>query len=614
MTAEPHGYDFIIVGGGTSGLVVATRLSEDPNTKVLVIEAGANSLENPAISVPALWPSLLGSELDWSFETTRQDSLHGRTISLPQGRILGGSSALDGQAFIAPSRAGLDTWGRLGNPGWDWKSLEPYYEKCHTLRVPSRDARYHLGLEYLMEGKYLGQNGPLQTSYTGMTKENVVSKAWVDTFRSLNYGLTEDPFMGGSTGGFANPTTVDSATKERSYAASAYYEPVQNRPNLQLITSCQVIKIILAGYQDLIIATGVEVDRQGLKLVYTAQKEVILAAGTFNSPKLLELSGIGDSGLLTSLGIPIIINNPAVGENLQDHPMTGISFEVNDGVTTLDDLNRRDKEAVNAAMNAYQVSKTGPLSGGAVNSFAFMPVVDFQSANGVAALTRLLDEYSTELSTTNQKMECDFVRSVLSSSDMSSGTFLMYAAQGNFGADGSRATDVPKSFQQGNFITVAASLSYPLSRGNVHICSASTADKPTINPRYMSNALDLEIHARHLRYIETLVSTEPLKSLLKLNGRRSPDFAFIGDDLEAAKEYITRTMISGWHPVGTCAMKPLESGGVVDARLRIHGVQNLRVVDASVMPLITRGDTQATVYAVAERAADIIKEDHDIPL
>ena len=188
----------------------------------------------------------------------------------------------------------------------------------------------------------------------------------------------------------------------------------------------------------------------------------------------------------------------------------------------------------------------------------------------------------------------------------------MYAAQGNFGADGSQAKDVTTTIEDGKYITLATFLSYPLSRGSVHIRSNSVADKPVIDPNYFSHPLDLETHARHLRYIETIVSTEPLASLLTPNRRRSPAFAKVGPDLAAAKDYLRRTMISAWHPVGTCAMLPRDDGGVVDERLKVYGTQNLRVVDASIMPLICRGNTQSTVYAIAERAADLIKEDHQL--
>jgi len=530
-------------------------------------------------------------------------------IGIPHGRVLGGSSALNAQAFIAPSEVGIDMWETLGNPGWNWKTISAYYKKSYSVSIPTDDIVSFLGLEYLNGSKDTGANGPIQTSYTADTND-VLGKAWIETFKNMNYNLTSDPFSGSATGGFANPTTVNGTTKERSYAASAYYQPVMDRSNLDLITNSHVEKIIFETVNGSKMATGVQFTQGGTQkvVVLSANKEVIVAAGAFNSPKLLELSGIGGATLLNSMKIPVVIDNPNVGENFQDHPMSGISFEVHDGVTTLDPLSRQEPEALQAAMIAYQTEKRGPFSGGAVNSFAFMPIVDFQSPEGKPEMERVLDSYAP----TSPSAEYDFLRSIYSSSDKSSASYFMYAAHGNFGADSSAAKNVTQTTETGNFITVVCELSYPLSRGSVHIASAAAGDKPVIDAGYYKKDLDLEMHARHVRFIEKIISTEPLASFLKTGGKRSPSFATIGSDLEAAKGYIQRTMISGWHPCGTCAMLPKDKGGVVNERLVVHGTKNLRVVDASIMPLICRGNTQSTVYAVAERAADLIKEDHKL--
>ena len=485
--------------------------------------------------------------------------------------------------------------------------MSKYYQKSHTLNVPSEDICIHLGLDYLVESKYRGENGPIQASYSG-TMQDELGRARVETFQSLNYSLTGDPFSGATTGGFANPATVDPIIKERSYSAPAYYAPIKNRPNLHVITGCQVEKILFPTQDELKIARGILFTLNGKKYAIQAQKEIILAAGAINSPKLLELSGIGDPGLLRSMGIDVVIENPNVGQNLQDHPSTGISFEVLDHVKTLDALNRQEPDAINEAMRAYQATKSGPFSGAALNSFAFMPVVDFQIHEGL--VQSILGKYPQQSTGPGHEVEYNFVRSVLSSADKSSVYFFTYAARGDFGGDGSKARNVTVAAEKGQYITIACAILYPLSRGSVHIRSASVADKPIIDPQYYSHPLDLEVHARHLRFIETIIATEPLASLLKPSGLRSPDYSHIGQDLEAAKNYIRRTAISGWHPSGTCSMLPREKGGVVNERLVVHGTRNLRIIDASIMPLITRGNLQTTVYAVAERAADLIKEDH----
>lgn len=475
--------------------------------------------------------------------------------------------------------------------------------------VPPDEVCTHLGLEYLIGKKDKRGTGPIQASYTG-TLENSLGKAWIDTFRTLNYGLNVDPFSGENVGGFVNPTTVDPVSKERSYSASAYFSPIQSRPNLHLMTGCQVEKITLNKTGGLVAANGVVIIRGGTRQMFTCKREVILAAGTLNSPKILELSGIGNKDILQPQGIDVVIDNPNVGENLQDHPMTGISFEVNDGIETLDDLVRQDPKATEAAMKAYHINKSGPFSGASINCFAFMPVVQFQSFEGKLALNRLLETKSSRQIKAGRIAEENFVRSVISSANKNSAVYFTFAAQANFGAEANKTKEKPKEADKGNYITLCALLSYPLSRGSVHIRSASMVDQPIVDPKFLDHPMDLEVLANHLLFLISLSTTEPFASILKTHGRQKPDLAPNGNDLEAAKDYLGRTVTAGWHPVGTCRMGPRDQYGVVNERLIVHGSTNLRVADASIMPLITRGNTQSTVYAVAERAADLIKEDH----
>ncbi|KAF7872905.1 uncharacterized protein EAF02_008976 [Botrytis sinoallii] len=594
-------YDFIIVGGGTSGLVIATRLSENPEIQVLVLEAGGNHLENPQINIPALWPSLLGTELDWAFKTIPQSELGNRTIGLPGGRLLGGSSAINAQAFIAASKVGLDAWKELGNEGWDWDSMEPYYKKN-----PKRQVEKGVELKSLTSSNNPGSDGPIQTSYP--PKMDAVRKACVDTFNALKYEMSENAFSGSSIGGFVNNSTVNGVTKERSYSANAYFKPVQSRFNLHLVTDALVEKIILDKKSGESMAKGVKVTIKGVEHIFQAGKEVIVAAGALNSPKILELSGIGDSELLRSLEIDVYVDNYNVGENFQDHTSSGMSFEVVDEIQTLDPLNRQEPEATAAAMSAYQTDKTGPFAGAAISSFAYMPVPDFQTPKGKAELDNLLLTYRPE----KESVTSEFARSVLSSVDKSSACYFVYAAHGNFGSDASSAKNVTISHETCNFLTIACELGYPLSRGSVHIQSSSPSDSPIIDPKYFSNPIDLDIHARFIRYIHNIAATEPMASILKPGGHISPSFAAFGTDLEDAKEYVRKAMISAWHPCGTCAMLPLEDGGVLNQKLVVYGTKNIRVVDASMIPLIPRGNIQSTVYAVAGRAADLIKLDHNI--
>lgn len=521
--------------------------------------------------------------------------------------MLGGSSAINSQAFIPTSKAGIDAWEKLGNSGWAWKDLAPYYRKFHTFTVPPEPLRHHLGLEYVDE-KIRGTTGPVHVSFSD-SAEDPLPNAWFKTFQTLGFGLDGDPFSGQVTGGYNSPGTIHPVTKERSYSAVAYYQPASQRSNLHLLTGANVHEIILekTDASGDVAATGVKFTRDEKEITIRAWKEVIVAAGAFQSPKLLELSGIGSADLLGSLGIDIIIDIPGVGENLQDHLMTGFSFEVKDGVETIDDLARNDPAAMEAAMGAYMADKTGPFTTPGVKSVAFMPFVNIIDTDNEI---KLKDSLGESHATASDSMLNSFIASLNKASDEGSAMLYTYPAQGNFEAGGgANPKDITKAIMPGNFITIGVCLLQPMSKGTVHLSSANPQQESSIDPQYLSKELDVEIFARHLQYLRTLVKTEPLASLLKPDGKRSsPDIDL--KDLDAVKEFVRTTAISNWHPVGTCAMLPKEKGGVVSEKLVVHGTKNLRVVDASIFPIITRGNPISSVYAVAEKAADLIKADN----
>lgn len=521
--------------------------------------------------------------------------------------MLGGSSGINVQALIAPSKFDIDAWEKLGNSGWNWEVLAPYFKKFYTLKSPPPETCEYLGLDWINED-VRGVSGPVQASFNGVL-EDPIPKAWIDTFRNLGYSITGDPFSGKFTGGYSSPSTVDIVSKERSYAATAYYLPASTRPNLRLRTSALVKSIVLEGTDGNCTATEVQYIHLGKECAAKACKEVILAAGVFQSPKLLELSGIGAPSLLQSHNIPIRIDNPHVGENLQDHVMVGMGFEVKDGLATSDDLLRQDEKATQAAMTAYQTSKTGPLCSSGATSFAFMPIVEFLDDNGKAELNKMLEMCNAEVNSGPIQQELSqLVRSVLRNPKESSGAFVTFAAQMQCGDSLEYSAAFYGKPQPGNFITISAALLHPLSVGNVHITSANPTQAPAIDPRYLSHPLDIEILARHVKYLETIAATEPFASYLKPNGKRNTPTAY-AKDLDAAKAHLRREGVSFSHCVGSCAMLPRDKGGVVSERLIVYGTKNLRVVDASIMPVIPQSNTQSTVYAVAERAADIIKMD-----
>jgi choline dehydrogenase-like flavoprotein len=478
--------------------------------------------------------------------------------------------------------------------------------------VPSEDICNHLGINWV-EDHARGTDGPIQASFAGVIQDPI-SKAWVDTFTKLGRQLKRDPFSGKALGGYSSPITVDPSSKIRSYAANTYFAAASARQNLHVVTGALVEKILLEPRTDLVVARGVEVDIAGEKQTVTARKEVILAAGVFQTPKLLELSGIGNKYLLQSHGIDTLIDNPNVGENLQDHLMTGISFEAKDGIFTGDGLMRQEPEQVQAAMQMYTTARAGPLCAGGIGSYALMSAADLASQSARDELAALLsrDNHYTQA----ENGQTHFLRSILRNPKEATGALFMFPAQVNLHND-PKSTTFVQDFLPGNFISIGAALLHPFSRGSVHLTSSLPTSAPKIDPKYLTSPFDLLLLSHHLQTISAVATTQPFLSLLKPADskaqRNHPSAYSACDTLDNAKAYVKATAISNNHPACTCAMLPRDKGGVVDDRLRVYGTRGLRVVDASVMPTIPRANTQATVYAVAERAADLIKGDHRHP-
>ncbi|KAL4926695.1 GMC family oxidoreductase [Aspergillus undulatus] len=527
-TRLPASADYVIVGGGTSGLVLAARLSEDPNVQIIVLESGPDRRSDPRVTNPLAHLGLSGSDLDWKPQIEPQDTINNRTLDHPVGKVLGGSSAINGLILTPPSPAGIDAWARLGNPDWKWASFKPYLER--SLAVPG-----------------LTGDGPIKTINPALLdgKNNTLAEAWNAAHAEHGFYPAEDFLGEGKTVGVRPFTaTIDPASGNRSAAANTYGTIAAARPNVTIVTEATVRRVLFESQGGNVTATGVEYEHNGLTTTVGTTNEVILAAGAFHTPKILELSGIGDTGRLESLGIPVVLNQPGVGENLQNHPMAIIPVAL---------------KKIPALMNV----KPG------IQALAYRQL----NAKDISeALTDSPESISTHY---------QVARSLLQSSDEASAYSLI-------------------SILPNNVALVVVMVTFPFSRGSVHISSSNPDSQPKIDPRIFSNDIDLDLLARHVQLTQEILSSSALGQFFLA----TPDLG----DLDSVRTRLRESLASSaHHACGTAAMLPREEGGVVGQDLKVYGTSNLRIVDASVFPLIPHANPIATVYGVAERASDIIK-------
>lgn len=432
----PHGsntpviYDFIICGGGTAGLTVANRLSKNPAIKVLVLEAGKSHISDFRVNVPNAWRALLESEADWNFETVPQKALDNRIFKICQGRALGGSSVINSTSFTTPPRVDIDVWESLGNFDMNWTSLKPYIDKFHTLHKP------------------------LSQAYSDYSR---TLHAYPD--QSLGPVQVSSPY----SGEFAALCTIDPATGERSDAVTAYYEPTLYQLNLKVFAEASACRICLGSDSLTPIAIGVEFIHKGVHKMVYASKDVILAAGCLNTPQILELSGIGSPKILEPNNIPVLVANPNVGENLQDHLGCGISFEAADSFESYDDIARQEPKSVDAAIKEYERTRSGRLCKPFISTLEPTFNTFLSAQGGEKRLNELLKVYPQ---TTNEPIRHKFIRSILQTSEQTANASLSIAQQ-KYGANSLK--ELLGAELSGNYITLHTTLCRPFSTGHIHI-------------------------------------------------------------------------------------------------------------------------------------------------
>lgn len=512
--------------------------------------------------------------------------------------MLGGSSGINFMMLVYPSKASIDAWAAVGNPSWNYDALKPYLKKFATVDVPSATTKEITHITYNNETVAYG-DGPVQVSFGegyGITNEG-----WFDTFESMDLLSKTNNRDGLALGAFQNANSIDPATKTRSFSAVAYLTPeVRARNNLKILTNTHVNKVLFdTTAPGEPVATGVEINVNGTISQVSAKLEVILSAGALQSPQILELSGVGSSEILSQHSIPVVVENPAVGEGMQDHPIVCQSFEVNEGTPSGDIL--RDPAVVQSLLEMYQADRSGPM-GQLTISCAYTPLVN---KTGVVS-DECIEELFKGRDFSNPARAA--VRDIVANPNEPTFQYILFPTQVHI-------NDHPESMathlipvEPENFLTVMTILNSPFSRGRVHIQSSDPKTKAVWDPNYNEDDLDMELLARGVQFVENLVAPDAaLGKLLNQTGRRLPQLK--GDDLETAKEIVRQRQISVFHVSGSCAMRPRAEGGVVDERLKVYGAKNLRVVDASIFPVEPAGNIQSVVYSVAERAADLIKED-----
>ena len=494
--------------------------------------------------------------------------------------------------YVRGSETDYDDWSAFA-PGWSWETMSPYFRKHETLD----DERKVEDEAYMrFQKQFHGESGPIHTSFNQwrIPFENDFIRACGE-----EAGIQvrpKDAWSGNHLGFYSSLVTVDrtNAKGTRSYAASGYFTPNETRPNLHVLTEALACQVVLERG----VATGVRFRHSNAIHEVRAKHEVILCCGVYKTPQLLELSGIGDPGILSAAGIECSNPLPSVGRNLQDHLLTGALYELADGVDSLDSLQK--PEVLAEHQKQYAADRTGAFA----SATCCMGFIPYSSLVSEEELEETCQKISSSGNGPFEQKQLQRVVQQLRSPNSASLQIALLSATSNLEKGATDQTKLlePPSETGGDGLTIVACLQYPASRGTVHITSSDPMDDPAIDPAYLTHPADAAVLATGLQFVDRVTQSSLLRH--RIHRRMQPETSVNLNDHAQAVDAARQRCMTEYHPCGTCAM-----GDAVDERLRVKGVQGLRVVDASVFPGHVSGNILATVYAVAEKAADLIKED-----
>jgi choline dehydrogenase-like flavoprotein len=599
-------YDFILVGAGSASCLIASRLSQQlPNHQVLVLEAGEHIRNDPNVQTPGLQGRLLSNPAyDWQYSSAPEPGLNGRRVNQPRGKLVGGTSAINSHSVVFPNyewqdRIARELLSESGREEWSSQGMKDCYKRWQNEGSGPR------------ANDDEGSPERVQTSFPKSI--DVLQSKWMKAHEELGHATMTTGFTESFVGAVTAANAIDSSISERSHAATAFLEPALKRGNVTLKTGVKVDKIAFdeaLTADSKLNAKGVCYTHQGEEHTVSA-REIIICAGTFESPAILERSGIGSKKVLAAANLPVLYELPGVGENLQDHLNCSLSCETQDDIPTRDGA-MQDPEEPKAALLEYQQRRTGRMAEGAAYSFAFTPLQMLETPSETQELVDAVNRcVETENNPSLQAQYSIIQKAIESPSEATASNFMLRSQRNRDSESMPKGTP---AFVDGNFVTVVAMMAHPFSRGSCHISSDPTL-QPEIKFNYLSHPLDTEILARHLRLIERLFQKPTFAAMAKPGGKRLPrSFPHPISSLDDARKILPINSATNYHPCGTCSMMREALGGVVDERLRVYGTKNVRVCDASVLPIIPRGNILTAVYAYAEKAAEIISKEAESAL